>query len=123
VLDERVGLVRVAAGLGAREVDFCTGQGDRAIVLEALGRGNVPPDVADSVGRAVSAGVFVAVTSRCYMGRVLGVYGYTGGGADLQKRGAILAGDLPGHKLRLLLMACMGRGMSGPEIASLLKDL
>lgn len=33
VLDERVGLVRTAAGLGARELRFCVSQGDRAVVL------------------------------------------------------------------------------------------
>jgi L-asparaginase len=123
ILDERVGLVRVAAGLGAREVDFCAGAGDRAIVVEAFGRGNVPPDVADAVGRASEAGLLVAIASRCYMGRVLGVYGYAGGGSDLQRRGAVFAGDLPGHKVRLFLMACLGAGLSRGEIAKLLEAL
>jgi len=122
-LDERVGLVRAAAGLGSREIDFCVSQGDRAIVLEAFGRGNVPPDVADAVERAVGASVLVVVTSRCYMGRVLGVYGYEGGGADLVKRGAVLGGDLPGHKARLFLMACLGAGLPRDRIAGLLGDL
>lgn len=119
-LDQRVGLVRVAAGLGARETGFCVAQGDRAVVVEAFGRGNVPPDVADAIGAACAAGVTVAVVSRCYMGRVLGVYGYPGGGADLERRGAIMAGDLHGHKLRLLLMAALGAGLDRDGIAGLL---
>jgi L-asparaginase len=120
VLDERVGLVRTAAGLGAREVAHCAACGDRAIVVEAFGRGNVPPDVADAIESAVSAGVTVVVTSRCYMGRVLGVYGYVGGGADLERRGALLAGDMPGHKMRLFLMACLGSGLGTDGIRCLL---
>jgi L-asparaginase len=123
VLDERVGLVRAAAGLGARELRFCTAQGDRAIVLEAFGRGNVPPDVADAVSEACEAGVVVAVVSRCYVGRVLGVYGYPGGGADLCARGAILAGDMHGHKLRLFLMAALGAGIAPGDIPVLLERL
>ena len=123
VLDERVGLVRTAAGLGAREPRFCVSQGDRAVVLEAFGRGNVPPDVANAVGEAHEAGVLVAVVSRCYVGRVLGVYGYVGGGSDLVARGAILAGDMHGHKLRLFLMAALGAGMGREEIAELMERL
>lgn len=123
VLDERVGLVRTAAGLGARELRFCVSQGDRAVVLEAFGRGNVPPDVADAVAEAHSAGVIVAVVSRCYVGRVLGVYGYPGGGSDLVARGAILAGDMHGHKLRLFLMAALGAGIGREEISRLMERL
>jgi len=119
-LDERVGLVRTAAGLGAREVRCCVAGGDRAVVVEAFGRGNVPPDVADAIEEAIASGVTVAVTSRCFMGRVLGVYGYPGGGADLERRGAFLAGDLPGHKVRLFLMACLGAGLDGAASAALL---
>ena len=57
------------------------------------------------------------------MGRVLDVYGYNGGGADLVRRGALLAGDLPGHKLRLLLMVCLGSGMDRRRIAEILSTL
>lgn len=120
-LDERVGLVRAAAGLGAREIRFCVDSGDRAVVLEAFGRGNVPPDVAEAVSEAVASGVMVAVTTRCFMGRVMGLYGYHGGGADLERRGAVFAADLQGHKLRLLLMACLGAGMTEAEVRRLLE--
>ncbi len=122
-LDERVGLVRVAAGLGARELRFCMEKGDRAVVLEAFGRGNVPPDVADAAGDACSSGMIVAVVSRCYVGRVLGVYGYPGGGSDLAARGALLAGDMHGHKLRLFLMAALGAGLGREDIRGLMERL
>ncbi len=120
-LDQRVGLVRTAAGLGAREIRYCIDCGDRALVVEALGRGNVPPDVADAIQYAVEKGTIVCITSRCYIGRVLGVYNYPGGGADLEKRGAILAGDMQGHKLRLLLMASLGIGLNIKNIRELLE--
>jgi len=122
-LDPRVGLVRTAAGLGAREIRYSVDCGDRALVVEALGRGNVPPDVSDSVQYALDRGVIVCVTSRCYIGRVLGVYTYKGGGADLERKGAILAGDMQGHKLRLLLMAALGTGFNTDDIRKMLEKL
>jgi len=38
-------------------------------------------------------------------------------------RGAILAGDMHGHKLRLFLMAALGAGMGREEIAELMERL
>ncbi len=121
ILDQRVGLVRTAAGLGAREIRHCVDSGDRAMVVEALGRGNVPPGVADAIQYAIESGTIVCITSRCYIGRVLGVYNYPGGGADLERKGAILAGDMQGHKLRLLLMASLGAGLKRENIRKLLE--
>lgn len=122
-MNRRVGLVRTASGLGAREIAHCVNCGDRAVVVEALGRGNVPPDVSEAVEDAVNRDTIVCITSRCYIGRVLGVYDYTGGGADLERRGAILAGDMQGHKLRLLLMAALGMGMDRSDIRRMLERL
>jgi L-asparaginase len=122
-LDERVGLVRVAADFGEREVRHCMDDGCRGLVIEALGRGNVPPAVADAAEDAVNSGMIVCVASRCYIGRVLPVYDYTGGGVDLQKRGLLFAGDMQGHKLRLFLMACIGMGLLKEQIRDLLKVL
>lgn len=122
-MDTGVGLVRTAAGLGAREVRHSVACGDRALVVEALGRGNVPPDVSEAVEHAVSSGVIVCIVSRCYVGRVLGVYDYEGGGADLRRKGAILAGDMQGHKLRLLLMAALGMGLDRKDVECLLEQL
>lgn len=122
-LNPNVGLVRIAAGMGAREIRHSVECGDEALVVEAFGRGNVPPDVSGAVQYAVEKGMIVCITSRCYIGRVLGVYNYTGGGADLEKKGAILAGDMQGHKLRLLLMASIGIGMDGNSIRNMLERL
>jgi L-asparaginase len=122
-LNQKVGLVRIASGLGAREIRYSVDCGDDAIIVEALGRGNVPPDVSEAVQYAIERGTIVCITSRCYIGRVLGVYNYTGGGADLEQKGAILAGDMQGHKLRLLMMASLGIGMTAENIRRMLKRL
>ncbi|MCD4848870.1 MAG: asparaginase [Candidatus Aegiribacteria sp.] len=122
-MNRSIGLVRIASGFGAREIRFSTDCKDSGLVIEAFGRGNVPVDVASAVEYAVSKGTIVCVSSRCYVGRVLGVYDYSGGGADLEQKGAIFAGDMQGHKLRLLLMACISMKMNRQEIRELLKVL
>ncbi len=91
--------------------------------MEAFGRGNVHPDTALSIKRAVDSGVIVVITSRCYKGRVLAVYGYPGGGSDLKNKGALSAGDMAGNKIRLFLMACIGAGLSKEQIEKLLSNL
>ncbi|PIE51766.1 L-asparaginase [Candidatus Fermentibacteria bacterium] len=123
VLEEKVGLVRTAAGFGGKLIDHLTDSGYRGIVVEAFGRGNVHPETADAIERAISRSVVVAVCSRCYMGRVLGVYGYEGGGADLFSKGAVSAGDMAGNKIRIMLMACLGAGLSAGEIEKLFENL
>ncbi len=118
-----IGLVKIASGFGAREIRFSADSKDKGLVIEAFGRGNVPEDVALAVEYAVDKGTVVCISSRCYVGRVLGVYDYPGGGIDLEQKGAIFAGDMQGHKLRLLLMACIGMKMNRHEISELLKEL
>jgi len=118
-----VGLVRCAAGFGGELVDHLSNQGYKGLVIEAFGRGNMPPETASAVKRAIRAGMVVAITSRCYEGRVLGVYAYEGGCVDLVEAGAITAGDMQGHKIRLLLMSALGRGMNAEDIRGLLGRL
>ncbi len=123
VLEKKVGLVRTAAGYGHDLIDFLAGSGYKGIIVEAFGRGNVHPDTADAIERAVDSGVIVILTSRCHEGRVLGVYSYPGGGVDLIKRGVLSAGDMAGCKIRLLLMACLGRKMKKDQIENMLSSL
>jgi L-asparaginase len=84
--------------------------GSRAIVLEGTGRGNANDQVVEGVREAAAAGVHVVVCSRCVAGRVEPVYG-RGGGRDLAEAGAILAGDLAGPKVRVLLQLALGAGV------------
>lgn len=122
-LEQAVGFVRIAAGYGSDLIRYCIDRGDLGLVIEAFGRGNVPPDAADAIEYGITKNVVICIASRCYIGRTLGVYGYSGGGVDLERRGAILVGDMQGHKTRLLLMAALGKGMSITEIKELVRKL
>ncbi len=123
VLEKKVGLVRTAAGFGHDVIDFLREAGYLGVIVEAFGRGNVHPDTANAIERAINSGVTVIITSRCYEGRVLGVYAYPGGGVDLINRGVLSAGDMAGNKIRLFLMACLGAGLKNNQIRSMLSNL
>lgn len=79
----------------------------KGIVLDALGRGNVPPAMLEGIDFAIQNGIPVVICSRCPSGRVLDTYGYIGGGKDLTKRGCILAPNLNGQKARIKLMIAL----------------
>ena len=107
-IEMRVELVQAYTGMADRFIRCVLEDGGRGLALVAFGRGNVPPSIVPAVRAAVDAGVVVTVSSRCLAGRVAARYGYDGGGLPLARTGAILAGDLPGAKARLLQMVALG---------------
>lgn len=103
-----VDLVKVTAGADGRFIRCSVQSGARGLVIEALGRGNVPPAMLDDIGQAVHAGLPVVLTSRCGAGSVRERYGYEGGGRGLLDLGLIFAGRLSGVKARIKLMLALG---------------
>ncbi|KLU61214.1 putative L-asparaginase [Peptococcaceae bacterium CEB3] len=91
------------------------------LVLEAFGRGNIPPELVPALAEAVQRGLPVVITSRCLFGRTAPAYGYPGGGADLERTGAWFAGDLSSEKVRLFLALALGLRLPLPEIKRLLE--
>ncbi|MDY0346610.1 MAG: asparaginase [Acholeplasma sp.] len=79
----------------------------QGIVLEAFGRGNVPPTMVDGIKRAIDKGIKIVLTSRCPKGRVRDSYGYDGGGYHLKQLGVLFSGDLSSQKARLKLMLAL----------------
>jgi L-asparaginase len=103
-----VDLVKVVAGMDARLVEASLDTGARGIVLEALGRGNVPPAMVPGLRRWVEAGRPVVIASRSSRGRVLDTYAYPGGGHELREMGAIFADHMTGQQARIELMLALG---------------
>jgi L-asparaginase len=103
-----VDLVKIVAGADSRLVEASLDSGARGVVLEALGRGNVPPAVVPGVRRWAEAGRPVVVTSRSLRGRVLDTYAYPGGGHELREMGVIFADHLTGQQARIELMLALG---------------
>ncbi|KPU42279.1 L-asparaginase [Oxobacter pfennigii] len=106
-LETRVELIKCAAGMDTKFIDYCIEKGSRGIVIEALGRGNLPPQMAKGVKGAIDKGIAVVMVSRCFEGRVLATYGYEGGGKELKDMGVIFGEYLPGQKARIKLMIAL----------------
>jgi len=92
-------------------------QSARGVVVAALGRGNVPPAMAEGIQRWAASGRPVVVSSRAIRGRVGPTYGYPGGGRRLMEMGAILSGSLRPQQARLELMLALGAGMGDDRAA------
>ncbi|MDP9394295.1 MAG: asparaginase [Actinomycetota bacterium] len=102
----RVDIVPMYLGADGALVEAARRTGAAGIVLDAFGMGNANHNVVEEVARATGDGVEVLVTSRCHAGRVAPVYG-AGGGVDLERAGAMFAGDLRAPKARLLLLLAL----------------
>lgn len=109
-IEPQVTLVRLAMGMDGDYLTYAADRGSKAIVLEGFGRGNTPPAVTKAVAEVIGRGIPVIICSRCPRGRVLPVYG-NGGATDLHRAGAIFAGDLSGHKARILAAVLLGQGL------------
>lgn len=114
-----VDIVYAYAGADSRLLDASRDAG-LGIIVAALGRGNLPPDMVPGVERWIRAGRPVVITSRALRGRVGCTYGYPGGGRTLAELGAIFAGARRPQQARIDLMLALGAGMDVPAIRSLL---
>lgn len=115
-ITEHVYLVKMAAGIDSTLIDACASAGARGIVIEATGRGNVPPESVEGIKRAIGKGIAVVVVSRCLRGRVYESYGYEGGGKHLRNLGVIFADFLNGQKARIKLALALSLTDSLDEI-------
>ncbi|MBN2260011.1 MAG: asparaginase [Clostridiales bacterium] len=108
-IEENVSLIKAVVGLDSGFLRYAVDHGAKGIVIEAMGRGNIPPTMLDGVDYALSKDVKIVLVSRCPMGRVLDSYGYEGAGKDLRNRGVIFAGNLNGQKARIKLMLSLAK--------------
>ncbi|WP_432664028.1 asparaginase [Wukongibacter baidiensis] len=106
-IEENVYLIKTYAGIDSTLVDFCVEKGAKGIIVEAMGRGNIPPEMVSGIENAILKGVKIVLVSRCPMGRVLDSYGYEGGGKKLRDLGVIFGGSLNGQKARVKLMLAL----------------
>lgn len=107
-IENKVALIKLAAGMEGDIIDFYIERGYKGLVIEALGSGNVPPAVAPGIKKAIDKQIPVVIVSRCITGRVVPAYGYEGGGKQLEDMGVILGGNASGQKARIKLMLILG---------------
>ncbi len=105
-----VHLIKAYAGMDSSFFEFLSSDPmTKGIVIEALGRGNMPPMSLKGIQSLLDKNIPIIITSRCPSGRVLDTYGYIGGGKNLTDMGCILAPNLNGQKARILLMLALSK--------------
>ncbi len=119
-IEPNIDLIKCCSGMDGRFIESSIQNGAKAIVIEAFGRGNVPKTIIPSIEKALANDILIILVSRTYTGRVLAEYGYEGGGLYLQKKGALLGGDLKGPKMRIKLMALFGKYNNATDVKNYL---
>ena len=106
-IEPAVHLLKSYVGMDRFLLDQLVAHGAKGIVIEAMGRGNLPPELFDAIQDAIKQDVAVVIVSRCPAGRVLGSYGYAGGGQQLREAGAMFGTAMNGQKTRIKLMLAL----------------
>jgi L-asparaginase len=122
-IEPKVEFVKVCAGMDSAMLLWSLAQGNRGLVLEAMGQGNVPPEMLPGIEAWLKAGRPVVLVSRCPEGRALDTYAYKGGGKQLHNMGVIFGEDLTGQKARIKLMLALGLTDDVVEIRKLFEYL
>lgn len=115
-VEPRVDLHKMAAGVDDRLIKCSVDSGAKGLVIEGLGRGNVPPEAFPGIRYAIDKGLPVILVSRCLRGRIFSSYGYEGAGRRLRDLGVIFGENLPGQKARIKLMVALGKTSNLAEI-------
>ncbi len=115
-INSNVDLLEVYAGMDDKFFRFSADSGTAALVVEALGVGNVPPKAFEGIEYVVKKGIPVILVSRCPAGETLDAYSYEGAGKWLKKLGVIFAEYLNGQKARIKTMIILGKTQNINEI-------
>ncbi len=112
LLNSKVEVVKVVSGSVGNIIDYYLDNNVKGLIIEGLGRGNVPKDMINNIKKAIDNNVAVVITSRCPMGRVKESYAYEGGGYHLRTLGVLNGGALTSEKARLKLMMILSSGLN-----------
>tara|TARA_R110001599_G_scaffold303404_1_gene509266 strand:- start:490 stop:1458 length:969 start_codon:yes stop_codon:yes gene_type:complete len=103
----RVDILPVAVDASPALLEAAVASGAKGLVIDAIGRGHIPPSWVEPLRSALNAGVPVVVTSSTHWGRVEEVYEYSGSLAEQVSMGAVKANHLNARKARLRLMCAL----------------
>ncbi len=107
----RVDILPVSLGAHPALITASVTSGARGLVLDAVGRGHVPPDWMESL-TAVARQVPIVVTSATHAGRLAEAYEYTGSLAELTAIGVIPVHNVSARKARLRLMCAISADLA-----------
>lgn len=121
-IEPAVHLLKSYVGMDRFMIDQLVDNGTKGIVIEAMGRGNLPPELVPAIEDAITRDVAVVIVSRCPAGRVLGSYGYDGGGQQLRELGAMFGTAMNGQKTRIKLMLALKVAQSNHQLRHIMEN-
>ena len=122
-VEKKVFLIKSCIDMDPQIIDFYLEQGAKGIVIEAMGRGNLPPSFIPYIKKTIERNIPVVIVSRCPSGRVMSSYGYEGGGKMLHDMGVIFGGELSGQKARIKLMLALDISQDNNYIRGLFENV
>ena len=122
-VEKKVFLIKSCIDMDPQIIDFYLEQGAKGIVIEAMGRGNLPPSFIPYIKKTIERNIPVVIVSRCPSGRVMSSYGYEGGGKMLHDMGVIFGGELSGQKARIKLMLALDISQDNNYIRGLFESV
>ncbi|MCO7246727.1 asparaginase [Halomonas sp. Mc5H-6] len=115
----RVDILPAYLGASHDLIEAVIHHGSQGVIIDALGRGHVPPNWSSPIALAVSQGTPVVIVSSCHAGPIEAVYEFDGSLCDLMAAGAIPLQDISARKARLALSVLLASSPNGPIEASL----
>ena len=107
----RVDIIPVALGASPALLEAAVASGAQGLIIDAVGRGQVPPGWMEPLGVIRAAGVPVVVVSSTQWGRLAEAYEYQGSLAEQVAIGVLKASYLNARKARLRLMCALSCNM------------
>lgn len=107
----RVDILPVYGGVHPATARAILESGPAGVVIDGLGRGQVPAEWVPLVREAIADGMVVAVCSSTLHGATAESYEYPGALHDLVKLGALNVSHLSARKARIRLSLCMAAAM------------
>ena len=84
-------------------IDALIKAGAKGIIIEGVGRGQVPPKMVPAIKRSIKKGIVIVITTSSEEGKVFPTYDYEGSAYDLINQGVLLGGDEDSKKARVKL--------------------
>ncbi|MDQ0205891.1 asparaginase [Alkalicoccobacillus murimartini] len=104
-----VSIAKIYLGMNKKVLESIL-QESAGVVLEGVGRGQVPPHLVSALDQAILNGKTVVMTTSAEEGKVYPTYEYEGSANDLEQKGVILGSDYDSKKARIKTMVLLASG-------------
>ncbi|MGM8213991.1 asparaginase [Bacillaceae bacterium W0354] len=106
----RVDIVKCHTDADGVTLEALRNAGAKGIVIEGVGRGQVPPAMVPAIKKCINSGIVIVITTASEEGEVYPTYDYEGSAYDLIEHGVILGGDHDSKKARVKLSIMLASG-------------